>query len=58
MFVTDPNPGFPLGTQPPAEPALHGWIHNLNLFPAWAALTTAILMASVSVLIRRRGRVR
>jgi Protein of unknown function (DUF998) len=55
LFVMDPNPGFPIGVQPPAEPTLHGWIHNLNLFPAWAALTAAILMAAYRAIIRKEG---
>jgi hypothetical protein len=55
VFVTDPNPGFPLGVQSPAEPTLHGWIHNLNLFPAWTALTMAILMAAYRAIARREG---
>ncbi|MEV6158445.1 DUF998 domain-containing protein [Nonomuraea sp. NPDC052129] len=55
VFVTDPNPGFPLGVQPPAEPTLHGWIHNLNLFPAWAALTAAILTAAYRAIVRKEG---
>ncbi len=25
---------------------LRGWIHNLNLFPAWTALTASILMST------------
>ncbi|MBO4270349.1 DUF998 domain-containing protein [Microbispora triticiradicis] len=55
VFVTDPNPGFPPGVQPPAEPTLHAWIHNLNLFPAWAALTVAILMAAYRAMSRKEG---
>ncbi|WP_214317624.1 DUF998 domain-containing protein [Nonomuraea sediminis] len=55
VFVTDPNPGFPPGVQPPAEPTLHGWIHNLNLFPAWAALTAAILMAAYRAIVRKEA---
>jgi len=56
-FVTDPNPGFPTGVQPPAEPTLHAWIHNLNLFPDWAALTAAILMAAYRAISRKEGAV-
>ncbi|MFC3999398.1 DUF998 domain-containing protein [Nocardiopsis sediminis] len=55
VFVTDPNPGFPLGTAPPAEPTLHGWIHNLNLLPTWAALTAAILLAALRSAVRSEG---
>ncbi|MET7464029.1 DUF998 domain-containing protein [Nonomuraea sp. NPDC005501] len=55
VFVTDPNPGFPPGVQPPAESSLHGWIHNLNLFPAWAALTAAILMTAYRGIARKEG---
>jgi hypothetical protein len=53
VFVTDPDAGFPPGVQPPAAPTVHGWIHNLNLFPAWAALTAAILMTAYRSLVRR-----
>ena len=55
VFATDPNPGFPPGVQPPAQPTLHAWIHNLNLFPAWAALTAAILMAAYRATSSKEG---
>jgi hypothetical protein len=55
VFVTDPDRGFPLGSTPPAEPTVHGWIHNLNLFPTWAALTAAMFAAAYRAIRRREG---
>ena len=55
VFATDPDPGFPLGSTPPAEPTIHSWIHNLNLFPTWAALTAAILCTAYRATLRREG---
>jgi hypothetical protein len=55
VFVTDPDPGFPLGSTPPAEPTVHSWIHNLNLFPTWAVLTAAILCTAYRATLHREG---
>ena len=55
IFPADPNAGFPPGSTPPAEATVAGWIHNLNLFPTWAALTAAMLCAAYRAARRREG---
>lgn len=55
VFVTDPNAGFPPGPTPPTAATVHGWIHNLNLFPTWAALTAAMLCAAYRAMFRREN---
>lgn len=38
VFVTDPTPGNPEGMVVPAEPTLHGWIHDANPVPFYLTL--------------------
>ncbi|QFG22544.1 DUF998 domain-containing protein [Actinomadura sp. WMMB 499] len=48
VFVTDPKPGYPEGAVVPAEPTLHGTIHDANPVPFYLTL-----IALVCVLARR-----
>lgn len=48
VFVVDPKPGYPAGVVPPAEPTLHGTIHDANPVPFYLTL-----IALVCVMARR-----
>ncbi|MDA3627179.1 DUF998 domain-containing protein [Saccharopolyspora sp. WRP15-2] len=43
IFTADPYVGYPVGSKGTTDYSLSGWVHNLNMFPTFAALTAAVL---------------
>ncbi|MGW1681262.1 DUF998 domain-containing protein [Saccharopolyspora sp. NPDC002376] len=43
IFTADPYVGYPVGSRGTTDYSLSGWVHNLNMFPTFGALTAAVL---------------